>query len=159
MEVLLEHLILSFVGFTSIVVLGVLFILKKTSLKGTISKKNDGAILDHYNVLMNINEDQKTTLNSQRMKITMYQKKIKELEGYEDEEPKEPEISIENLAPIAVKLGITQPQLALILQSDEAKKFIKKNANLINNVLPLLASTSKGGSNAPPQSPVYEGGA
>jgi len=124
--------------FVIISILGSIIYLKKTKVNRTVSSSNNTAILDHYNVLMNINEDQKTTMNSQRMKITMLQKKVTELEGYEPEEEEKP-IDLTALLPIAAKLGISQQQLGLIMQSDDAKKFIKKNMGTIQSVLPLLA--------------------
>jgi len=110
----------------------------KTKLKRTLSKSNEGAIIDHYNVLMNINEDQKHTLNSQRMKITMLQKKMNELEGYEVEEEGDNAIEL-MIEPLAKQFNIPKEQLGLLLESDMAKKFIKKNKGMIESVLPLLA--------------------
>jgi len=128
-----------------ILVLGSLIYLKKTKVKRTISNSNETAILGHYNVLMNINEDQKAAMNSQRMKITMLQKKVTELEGYDVEE-KEENIDISSILPIAQKLGIDPTMVNSILQSDEAKKFLTKNKGLLQSVLPLLAAKNRSNS-------------
>jgi len=128
-----------------ILVLGSLYYLKKTKVNRTISKSNEVAILGHYNVLMNINEDQKAAMNSQRMKITMLQKKVTELEGYEEEEEKD-NIDLSSILPIAQKLGIDPTMVNSILQSDDAKKFISKNKGVIQSVLPLLLAKNKQGS-------------
>jgi len=125
-----------------LLVLGSIFYLKKTKVNRTISKSNEVAILGHYNVLMNINEDQKAAMNSQRMKITMLQKKVTELEGYEEEEEKE-SIDLSSILPIAQKLGIDPTMVNTILQSDDAKKFISKNKGVIQSVLPLLLAKNK----------------
>jgi len=132
-----------------ILVLGSLYYLKKTKVNRTISKSNEVAILGHYNVLMNINEDQKAAMNSQRMKITMLQKKVTELEGYE-EETKEETIDISSILPLAQKLGIDPTMVNTILQSDDAKKFLTKNKGVIQSVLPLLLAKNK-------QNPSLEG--
>jgi len=122
--------------------LGSIIYLKKSKVNRTISKGNEESILSHYNVLMQINEDQKTAINSQRMKITMLVKKIKEMEGFEEEE--EPElIDVKSIMPFAQKLGISEPQLNAILQSDDAKKFLKKNKGLLESVLPLLSGVTQ----------------
>jgi len=125
-----------------VLVLGSLFYLKKTKVNRTISKSNEVAILGHYNVLMNINEDQKAAMNSQRMKITMLQKKVTELEGYDVEE-KEENIDLSSILPIAQKLGIDPTMVNSILQSDDAKKFISKNKGVIQSVLPLLLAKNR----------------
>jgi len=125
-----------------ILVLGSLIYLKKTKVNRTISKSNEVAILGHYNVLMNINEDQKAAMNSQRMKITMLQKKVTELEGYDVEE-KEESIDLSSILPIAQKLGIDPTMVNSILQSDDAKKFISKNKGVIQSVLPLLLAKNR----------------
>jgi len=132
-----------------ILILGSLFYLKKTKVNRTISKSNEVAILGHYNVLMNINEDQKAAMNSQRMKITMLQKKVTELEGYEEPEEEKP-IDISSILPIAQKLGIDPAMVNTILQSDDAKKFLSKNKGIIQSVLPLLLAKNK-------QNPSLEG--
>jgi len=132
-----------------ILILGSIFYLKKTKVNRTISKSNEVAILGHYNVLMNINEDQKAAMNSQRMKITMLQKKVTELEGYE-EETKEETIDLSSILPIAQKLGIDPTMVNSILQSEDAKKFINKNKGVIQSVLPLLLAKNK-------QNPSLEG--
>jgi len=134
----LEQIILMLAVSIPLTVLASYFVLKKTQLKRTLSKSNEGAIIDHYNVLMNINEDQKHTLNSQRMKITMLQKKMNELEGYEEEETQDQAIEL-MIKPIADQFKIPPEQIALLLESDMAKKFIKKNKGMIESVLPLLA--------------------
>jgi len=134
-------------------ILGSIFYLKRTKVNRTVSSSNNTAILDHYNVLMNINEDQKTNMNSQRMKITMLQKKVTELEGYEPEEEEKP-IDLTQILPLAAKMGIKKEQLDLILQSDQAKKFIKKNMSTIQSVLPLLANFTANKSNTPSESTV-----
>jgi len=122
--------------------LGAIIYLKKSKVNRTISKGNEESILSHYNVLMQINEDQKTAINSQRMKITMLVKKIKEMEGFEEEE--EPDlIDVKSIMPFAQKLGISEPQLNAILQSDDAKKFLKKNKGLLQSVLPLLSGVTQ----------------
>jgi len=125
-----------------ILVLGSLYYLKKTKVNRTISKSNEVAILGHYNVLMNINEDQKAAMNSQRMKITMLQKKVTELEGYEEEE-EEKTIDVSSIIPIAQKLGIDPAMVNTILQSDDAKKFLSKNKGIIQSVLPLLLAKNR----------------
>jgi len=147
-EIGLNELIFLGVALTPFIALGSYLLLKKTKLKRTISNSNEAAILDHYNVLMNINSDQKSTLNSQRMKITMLQKKQRELEGFEEEE-KPVAIDIKALLPIAQRFGIAEPQLQMLLQSEKAQKFLKKNADIIEGVLPLLAqfAGSQKGSN------------
>jgi len=132
---------------TPISIIGSIYYLKKTKVNRTISKSNEGSILSHYDVLMNINEDQQTVIKSVTQKSKMLQKKIQELEGYEPEEEKEPEIDLTAILPLAAKLGIPQAQLELILKSDDAKKFIKKNLGTIQSVLPLLAGFTKDRSN------------
>jgi len=134
-------------------IIGSIYYLKKTKVNRTVSSSNNTAILDHYNVLMNINEDQKTTMNSQRMKITMLQKKVTELEGYEPEEEEKP-IDLTQILPIAAKMGIPKAQLDLILQSEQAKKFIKKNMSTIQSVLPLLANFTANKQTGPSESTV-----
>jgi len=124
-------------------VLGLVFYLRKTKVNRSISKQNDNSILNHYNVLMNINEDQQAVIKSVTMKTRMLQKKIMELEGYEEQEEKEKPIDLTSLMPIIEKIGIPKEQLELILQSDEAQKFLKKNKSMITNVLPLLAQFTK----------------
>jgi len=114
-----------------------IFIYNKTKLKRTISHKNEGAIIDHYNVLMNINEDQKTTLNSYRMKITMLQKKVNEMSGFEEEETQDNQLEL-MIKPLAKQFNIPEEQIGMLLESDTAKKFIKKNKGMIESVLPLL---------------------
>jgi len=141
--------------FIPCLVVGSIIYLKKTKVNRSISKSNDNSILSHYNVLMNINEDQQAVIKSVTMKTRMLQKKIQELEGYEDEE-KEPEINIQGLLPLGKMLGIGEAQLQLILQSDDAKKFIKKNSTLINNVLPLLSTLTKNKSGNTEGSPIPE---
>jgi len=109
----------------------------KTKLKRTVSKSNEGAVLDHYNVLMNINEDQKHTLNSQRMKITMLQKKVNEMSGFEEEDEQDDQI-LSIIKPMAQQVGLKEEQIALLLENDTVKKFIKKNKGMVESVLPLL---------------------
>jgi len=118
-------------------VLASIFLYNKTKLKRTISHKNEGAIIDHYNVLMNINEDQKSTLNSYRMKITMLQKKVNEMSGFEEEEESDNQLEL-MIKPLAKQFNIPEEQIGLLLESDTAKKFIKKNKGMIESVLPLL---------------------
>jgi len=141
---LVPMLILSLIG-----LLGSIFYLKKTKVNRTISKSNEGSILSHYDVLMNINNDQQTVIKSLTQKSKMLQKKIMELEGYEEEEA-ETEIDIKPLLPIAAKFGLGESQLQALLQTDQAKKFIKKNPDIIQSVLPLLlgAQNKQGSSEA-----------
>ena len=127
-----------------LLVLGSLYYLKKTKVNRSISKQNDSSILNHYNVLMNINEDQQAVIKSVTQKSKMLQKKIMELEGYE-EEVKEETIDLSSVLPLAQKLGIDPTMVNSILQSDDAKKFISKNKGIIQSVLPLLLA--KGRSN------------
>ena len=144
-----------FTSILTLVVIGSVIYLKKTKLNRTISKSNEGSILNHYNVLMNINEDQQVVIKSVTQKAKMLQRKIAELEGYEEEE-KEPEINIQSLLPLGKMLGIGEAQLQMILQSDDAKKFIKKNSSLITNVLPLLATLTKNRQNTSSQVSIPE---
>jgi len=133
-----------------------IYLHNKTKLKRTLSKSNEGAVLDHYNVLMNINEDQKHTLNSQRMKITMLQKKVNEMSGFEEEDQQEDQI-LSMVKPIAAAAGLPEEQIAALLQTDMAKSFMKKNKGMIENVLPLLlknlAARNKQGANEPSSVP------
>jgi len=124
-------------------IVGSVFYLKKTKVNRTISKSNDNSILNHYNVLMNINEDQQMVIKSVTQKTKMLQKKIMELEGYEDEKESEKPLDISSILPLVSKFGISEQQLNLILQSDDAQKFLKKNKSVITNVLPLLANFAK----------------
>jgi len=133
----IEQFILLIVALSIPTVLLSIFIYNKTKLKRTISHKNEGAIIDHYNVLMNINEDQKTTLNSYRMKITMLQKKVNEMSGFEEEEEQDNQLEL-MIKPLAKQFNIPEEQIGLLLESDTAKKFIKKNKGMIESVLPLL---------------------
>jgi len=133
----IEQFILLIVALSIPTVLLSIFIHNKTKLKRTISKSNEGAIIDHYNVLMNINEDQKTTLNSQRMKITMLQKKVNEMEGYEVEETQDQALEL-MIKPLAKQFNIPEEQIGALLESDMAKKFLKKNKGMVESVLPLL---------------------
>jgi len=132
------EIILLIVALSSLsIFLASIFALKKTKLKRTIASKNEGAIIDHYNVLMNINEDQKSTLNSYRMKITMLQKKVNEMSGFEEEEEDNNQLEL-MIKPLAKQFNIPEEQIGLLLESDTAKKFIKKNKGMIESVLPLL---------------------
>jgi len=132
------EVIVLIVAFSSLgIFLASYFLASKTKLKRTISHKNEGAIIDHYNVLMNINEDQKSTLNSYRMKITMLQKKVNEMSGFEEEEADDNAIEL-MIKPLAKQFNIPEEQIGLLLESDTAKKFIKKNKGMIESVLPLL---------------------
>jgi len=133
----IEQFILLIVALSIPAVLLSIFIHNKTKLKRTISHKNEGAIIDHYNVLMNINEDQKTTLNSYRMKITMLQKKVNQMSGFEEEEEEDNALEL-MIKPLAKQFNIPEEQIGLLLESDIAKKFIKKNKGMISSVLPLL---------------------
>jgi len=146
----IEQSILLIVALSIPAVLLSIYTYKRTSLKRTISHKNEGAIIDHYNVLMNINEDQKTTLNSYRMKITMLQKKVNEMAGFEEEDSHDAAIET-MIEPIAKQFNIPPEQIGLLLESDMAKKFIKKNKGMIEHVLPLLiknlAARNKQGAN------------
>jgi len=135
----LDPLLILIPMFVIISILGSIYYLRKTKVNRSISKSNDNSVLQHYNVLMNINEDQQAVIKSVTQKSKMLQKKITELEGFEPEEEKEPELDLRALLPIAAKLGIPQAQLELILQSEDAKKFIKKNLGTIQSVLPLIA--------------------
>jgi len=133
----IEQFILLIVALSIPTVLLSIFIYNKTKLKRTIAHKNEGAIIDHYNVLMNINEDQKSTLNSYRMKITMLQKKVNEMSGFEEEEESDSQLE-SMIEPLAKQFNIPKEQIGLLLESDMAKKFIKKNKGMIESVLPLL---------------------
>jgi len=124
-------------------VIGSVFYLRKTKVNRSISKSNDSSILNHYNVLMNINEDQQAVIKSVTQKAKMLQKKIMELEGFEEDNEKEKPIDVSSILPLVSKLGISEQQLGLILQSDEAQKFLKKNKSMITNVLPLLIQFAK----------------
>jgi len=126
-----------------IMIVGLVIYLKKTKVNRSISKSNDSSILNHYNVLMNINEDQQAVIKSITQKAKMLQKKIMELEGYEDEKEEEKPLDVSQILPLVSKFGISEQQLALILQSEEAQKFLKKNKSMITNVLPLLATFTK----------------
>jgi len=130
-----------------LLVLGSVIYLKKTKVNRSISKSNDNSILNHYNVLMNINEDQQVLIKSITQKTKMLQRKIMELEGYEEDNEKEKPIDISAIVPLISKMGIPESQLNMILQSDEAQKFLKKNKSMITNVLPLLAGFTKNKSN------------
>jgi len=132
-------------------IVGLVIYLSKTKVNRRISKSNDSSILNHYNVLLNINEDQQGLIKSITQKTKMLQKKIMELEGYEEEEEKEKPIDINSLLPLVSKIGIPKEQLELILQSDEAQKFLKKNKSLITNVLPLLSTFAKNRQNTEPE--------
>lgn len=137
----LEHYLL--IGFISIalIILGSAFYLKRTKASRTLAKGNTTAILDHYNVLQTINEDQKITISSQRQKVAMLQKKVNELEGYEEED-KAPELNITQLKPIATALGINDQQLEGILNDPKAKKWLNKGENmqLLQIALPFIQS-------------------
>ena len=126
----LDLLILLVFAISIPTVLTSIFLYNKTKLKRTISHKNEGAIIDHYNVLMNINEDQKSTLNSYRMKITMLQKKVNEMSGFEEEEEQDNQLEL-MIKPLAKQFNIPEEQIGLLLESDTAKKFIKKNKGMI----------------------------
>jgi len=133
-------------------VVGSVFYLRKTKVNRTISKSNDSSILNHYNVLMNINEDQQVVIKSITQKTKMLQRKIMELEGYEEDIEKEKPIDISSILPLVSKMGIGEQQLKLILESDEAQKFLKKNKSMITNVLPLLATFAKNKQNTQSES-------
>jgi len=137
--------------FIPCLVVGSVIYLKKTKVNRSISKSNDNSILNHYNVLLNINEDQQSLIKSITQKTKMLQKKIMELEGYEEEKEEEKPIDITALLPFVEKIGIPKEQLELILQSDEAQKFLKKNKSMITNVLPLLTTFAKNKQNAQSQ--------
>ncbi len=117
---------------------------KVNSTSRSMKKGNQDAILEHYQTLQTINEDQKVTINQMRGKITQFVKKINELDGMG--EPQEDQIHNlmppELLAPLAQKLNMTSESLTGILESPQAKKFLgsKDNQELIKIVLPLLAS-------------------
>jgi len=135
-------IILAFVAPLSM--LGSVIYLKRTKVNRSISKSNDSSILNHYNVLMNINEDQQVLIKSITQKTKMLQKKIMELEGYEEDAEKEKPIDVSAIFPLISRLGIPKEQLEMILQSEDAQKFLKKNKSVITNVLPLLAGFAKG---------------
>lgn len=148
--------------FASLTILGIV-ISKISKIRGIKPKKqmenqNEQAILDHYKTLLLINSDQKETIRSIRQKQAQAEKKIAELEGYDQSEPAEQQITIDPslLRPLAQKFGINDLQLAGIMQSEEAQKFLKdkKNQRLIRYVLPLLASQSGQDSNGLP--PIQE---
>ncbi len=126
-----------------IVLIGSAIYLRKTKVNRSISKQNDNSILNHYNVLMNINEDQQAVIKSVTMKTRMLQKKILELEGYSDKEEEEKPMDLTALMPLIEKIGIPKGQLELILQSEDAQKFLKKNKKVLSSVLPLLSTLTQ----------------
>lgn len=142
----LEYYIL--IGFTAIAlsILGSAIYLKKTKASRTINKGNEVAILDHYNVLQTINEDQKLTIASHRMKVHMLEKKLLNIEGGEEQAP---QLDISQLKPIATALGISDAQIETILSDPKAKKWLNNSENLqlLQIALPFIQSKiAQGGS-------------
>lgn len=145
----MELSLIEILAIASIPTLGLasIFIIAKFKLNKparTMKSQNQDAILDHYQTLITINEDQKTTINQIRGKLTRAIEKIGQLDGtMEDTEDQTKSIiTPELISPIAKKLNMSPENLIGLLDSPQAKKFLgsKDNQELIKIVLPLLAS-------------------
>lgn len=155
----LEQLIILVSASIIIAVLGSAIYLRKTGPKRRMASGNQQAVLDHYNVLMTINEDQKAVILSCKGKIQQLMRKVSELEGFEEEE-QAPQINITQLKPIATALGINDAQLEGILNDPKAKKWLNKGENLqlLQIALPFIQSKlTQGGSNPLDQGAVQSG--
>lgn len=137
----LEQLILITVVLITSMVLGSIIYLKLSKGTRAMKRGNSEAILSHYNVLLTINEDQKVVIQSLKGKLNQQNRKITDLEGFEQEEPT-PQLNVTQFRPIAAALGINEQQLGGILEDPKVKKWLSKGENLqlLQIALPFLQS-------------------
>ncbi len=107
-----------------------------------LSNMNDKAILDHYKVLMTINEDQKVTIRSIRGKLS----RLEALEDQEEETIVDPQELIKSAMPMiqaaAKKYNISPEKLQAMMNSPQVQEWISnpKNLKKLNEYLPLLGA-------------------
>lgn len=117
-----------------------------------LSNMNDKAILDHYKVLMTINEDQKGTIRSIRGKLT----RLEALEDQEDEEAIDPQELIKQSMPMiqaaAKQFGMPPEKLQALLSNPQVQEWISnpKNLKKLQEYAPILQAL--GSSNQEAQS-------
>jgi len=110
-----------------------------------LSNMNDKAILDHYRVLMTINEDQKATIRSIRGKLSR-------LEALEEEEEEEinPQETIKQAMPLiqqaAAKFGLSPEKLQVLLSNPQVQEWISnpKNLKKLTEYAPILQAMGSG---------------
>jgi len=112
-----------------------------------LSNMNDKAILDHYRVLMTINEDQKATIRSIRGKLS----RLEALEDQEDEEGIDSQEAIKQAMPMiqqaAAKFGLSPDKLQALLNNPQVQEWISnpKNLKKLSEYAPILQAMGSGG--------------
>lgn len=119
----------------------------KKAPKG-MTKGNEIAVMDHYNTLLAVNEDQKSLIKQFRGKIA----RMEQLEPDEDENEADPQEIIKSAMPMiqaaAKKYHIPPDKLQAMLNSPQVQEWISnpKNLKKLNEYLPLLATFTGTGS-------------
>lgn len=140
MEIEILYIIVSLIA-GSIIITRI--IVTKNSPKKAVrdlSNMNDKAILDHYKVLMTINDDQKTTIRSIRGKLS----RLEALEDQEDEEEVDPQELIKQSMPMiqaaAKQFGLAPEKLQVLLSNPQVQEWISnpKNLKKLKEYAPIL---------------------